>query len=179
MQPISVDVRVIAATNRELSSAIKEGWFRGDLYYRLNVIPIRLPPLRERKEEVPVLGRFFLRRFAAETKKNFSGISKEAEAWLLAYDWPGNVRELANVIERAVVLGQGPQVTARDLSPRSESPLSSSFNRRAVVSSCSRRCEGGGYSPCACFHPRQSRRRCKNSRFAQNASVEPDEVAAD
>ena len=124
-QPIPVDVRVIAATNRDLSSAIKAGRFREDLYYRLNVIPLQLPALRERKEDVPVLAQFFLRRFAGETKKNFSGIGKEAEEWLLAYDWPGNVRELANVIERAFVLGQGPEVTAHDLSPRTESPLTS------------------------------------------------------
>jgi DNA-binding NtrC family response regulator len=119
-QPIPVDVRVIAATNRELSSAIKEGRFREDLYYRLHVIPIQLPPLRERKEDVAVLARFFLRRFAADTKKNFSGITKEAEAWLITYGWPGNVRELANVIERAVVLGQGTNLSIDDLSPRRE-----------------------------------------------------------
>jgi len=119
-QPIPVDVRVIAATNRELSGAIKDGRFREDLYYRLNVIPIQLPPLRQRKEDVLLLAHFFLRRFAGETKKTFSGISKEAETWLLAYDWPGNVRELANVVERAVVLGQGPEVTVADLSPRRE-----------------------------------------------------------
>ena len=124
-QPIPVDVRVIAATNRELSGAIKDGRFREDLYYRLNVIPIQLPPLRQRKEDVLLLAHFFLRRFAGETKKTFSGISKEAEAWLLAYDWPGNVRELANVIERAVVLGQGPEVTVADLSPRGESTVPS------------------------------------------------------
>lgn len=124
-QPIPVDVRVIAATNRELSSAIKEGRFREDLYYRLNVIPIQLPPLRERNEDVSVLARFFLRRFAAETKKDFSGITKEAEAWLVTYDWPGNVRELANVIERAVVLGRGPEVARDDLLSRTESTRSS------------------------------------------------------
>jgi DNA-binding NtrC family response regulator len=122
-QAIPVDVRVIAATNRELSNAIKQGRFREDLYYRLNVIPIHLPPLRERKDDIPVLAQFFLRRFAAETKKNFSAISKEAEAWLLAYDWPGNVRELANIIERAVVLGQGPEITVTDLSPSGASTL--------------------------------------------------------
>jgi len=116
-QAIPVDVRVIAATNQELSNAIKQGRFREDLYYRLNVIPIHLPPLRERKDDIPVLAQFFLRRFAAETKKKFSALSKEAEAWLLAYDWPGNVRELANIIERAVVLGQGPEITVTDLSP--------------------------------------------------------------
>ena len=122
-QAIPVDVRVIAATNRELSSAIKDGRFREDLYSRLNVIPIQLPPLRQRKEDISLLAHFFLRRFAAETKKKFSGISKEAETWLLTYDWPGNVRELANVIERAVVLGQGPEVTVADLSPRRESTV--------------------------------------------------------
>ena len=124
-QPIPVDVRVIAATNRELSGAIKDGRFREDLYYRLNVIPIQLPPLQQRKEDVALLAHFFLRRFVAETKKTFSGISKEAETWLLAYDWPGNVRELANVVERAVVLGQGPEVTVADLSPRGESTVPS------------------------------------------------------
>ena len=82
------------------------------------MIPISLPPLRERKEDIPVLVQFFLRRFALETKKNFTGLAEEAEARLIAYDWPGNVRELANVIERAVVLGQGPNVTLPDLSPR-------------------------------------------------------------
>jgi DNA-binding NtrC family response regulator len=117
-QPIHVDVRVIAATNRDLSSAIKEGRFRADLVYRLNVIPISLPPLRERREDIPVLAQYFLRRFALETKKNFTGITAEAEARLVAYAWPGNVRELANVIERAAVLGQGPEITLDDLAPR-------------------------------------------------------------
>jgi DNA-binding NtrC family response regulator len=114
-QQMRVDVRVIAATNRDLVSARKEGRFREDLYYRLNVIPIVLPPLRERKEDISILARYFLRRAAGETKKNFAAISEEAEAMLVAYEWPGNVRELANVIERAVVLGQGPDITVRDL----------------------------------------------------------------
>lgn len=114
-QPISVDVRVIAATSRDLSSAMKEGRFREDLYFRLNVIPISLPPLRERTEDIPVLAQYFVRRFAAETKKIFSGITAEAEAKLVAYPWPGNVRELANVIERAAVLGDGPEITGEDL----------------------------------------------------------------
>ncbi|MGB7949195.1 MAG: sigma 54-interacting transcriptional regulator, partial [Candidatus Binatia bacterium] len=117
-QAIHVDVRVIAATNRDLSSSIKEGRFREDLYYRLNVIPISLPPLRERREDIPVLAKYFCRRFATETKKTFAGITAEAEARLVAYAWPGNVRELANVIERAAVLGQGSEMTLEDLSPR-------------------------------------------------------------
>ena len=115
-QQIRVDVRVIAATNRDLTSAMREGRFREDLYYRLNVIPIALPPLRERREDIPVLAKYFLRRTAAETKKILAGISQDAEAMFVAYEWPGNVRELANVIERAVVLGQGPDITIRDLS---------------------------------------------------------------
>jgi two-component system response regulator AtoC len=116
-QPIPVDVRVIAATNRDLASAIKESRFREDLFYRLNVIPIALPLLRERKEDIPVLAEYFLRRTAAETKKNVIGISEDAQAMLVAYEWPGNVRELANVIERAVVLGQGPEISTYDLHP--------------------------------------------------------------
>ena len=114
-QQIRVDVRVIAATNRDLTSVMREGHFREDLYYRLNVIPIALPPLRERKEDIPVLAKYFLRRTAAETKKHLTGISEEAAAMLVAHEWPGNVRELANVIERAVVLGQGPEITEDDL----------------------------------------------------------------
>jgi two-component system, NtrC family, response regulator AtoC len=114
-EPIHVDIRVIAATNRDLSGAVKEGRFREDLFYRLNVIPIRLPPLRDRKEDIPVLANYFLKRVAAETKKNVVGLAPDAEARLVAYPWPGNVRELANVIERAVVLGQGADVTLTDL----------------------------------------------------------------
>ncbi len=115
---IHVDVRIIAATNRDLERAVKDGGFREDLFYRLNVVPIHLPPLRERKEEIPALARYFVERFSKETKKNFREIATEAMEKLLAYDWPGNVRELANVIERAVVLGHGPKMTIRDLSPR-------------------------------------------------------------
>jgi DNA-binding NtrC family response regulator len=94
---------------------MKDGRFREDLYYRLNVIPISLPPLRERKEDISVLTQYFWRRFAAETKKTFAGITADAEAKLVSYPWPGNVRELANVIERAAVLGEGPEITGEDL----------------------------------------------------------------
>ena len=117
-RPISVDVRIIAATNRDLDIAVKEGKFREDLYHRLNVIPITLPPLRERRDDIPELAAFFLDRFSRETKKRFTTIAPAAQDRLLAYGWPGNVRELANVIERAVVLGRGPAVTPQDLPPR-------------------------------------------------------------
>jgi DNA-binding NtrC family response regulator len=118
-KPIRVDVRIIAATNRNLGAAVKEGRFREDLYHRLNVIPITLPPLRERKDDIPVLANYFLRRVSAEAKKNFAAITQEALDKLLAYSWPGNVRELANVIERGVVLSQGPKLTLNDFPPRS------------------------------------------------------------
>ncbi len=117
-KPIHVDIRIIAATNRDLDGAVKEGRFREDLYHRLNVIPITLPPLRERKEDIPALADFFMRRFSKEAKKHFVAMAKEVEEKLLVYDWPGNVRELANVIERAVVLGQSPKIALQDLPPR-------------------------------------------------------------
>jgi DNA-binding NtrC family response regulator len=120
--PIHVDVRIIGATNRDLDGAVKRGNFREDLYYRLNVVPITLPPLRERKEDIIDLARFFMQRFSKGAKKNFTEITHEAQERLLAYDWPGNVRELANVMERAIVLGQGPRVTLQDLSPRIVGP---------------------------------------------------------
>ena len=115
---IHVDVRIVAATNRDIEAAVREGRFREDLYYRLNVIPVVLPPLRERKEDIPELARFFMRRFAADTKKTFTDITREADDKLASHAWPGNVRELANVIERAVVLGPGPKLTAGDLPTR-------------------------------------------------------------
>ncbi len=115
ISPISVDVRVIAATNRDLAAAVKDGMFRNDLYHRLNVVPIVLPPLRERKEEIPTLAQFFLRKFSTATGRKMSEISKDAWEKIMAYDWPGNVRELANAIERAVVLGTGAKIEAREL----------------------------------------------------------------
>jgi DNA-binding NtrC family response regulator len=117
-EPIAVDLRIIAATNRALEQAVKNGAFREDLYYRLNVIAITLPPLRDRKEDIPLLADYFLERFSSETKKHFSGISADAQERLLAYPWPGNVRELANVVERAVVLGEGPKLTVHHLPAR-------------------------------------------------------------
>jgi DNA-binding NtrC family response regulator len=118
VRPIHVDVRIVAATNRDLDAAVKERRFREDLYHRLNVVPIILPHLRERREDIPVLAHHFLQRFAKEVKKDLSEISGEALGKLSAYDWPGNVRELANVIERAVVLGQGPEIAPHDLPAR-------------------------------------------------------------
>jgi DNA-binding NtrC family response regulator len=112
---IPVDVRIIAATNRDLEAAVREGRFREDLYYRIKVVPITLPPLRDRKEDIPGLVQYFIHRFARESKRGISRISDEALARLVSYDWPGNVRELANVIERAVVIGQPPVIQQEDL----------------------------------------------------------------
>jgi DNA-binding NtrC family response regulator len=117
-QRVAVDVRIIAATNRNLEQAMNMGLFREDLYHRLNVIPIVLPPLRERREDIPQLAAHFLHHFSAETKKKFSRISAEAQEKLLSYEWPGNVRELANVIERGVVLGDGAELVLNHLPAR-------------------------------------------------------------
>jgi len=118
VRPIHVDVRIIAATNRDLDAAVKEGRFREDLYHRLNVVPVMLPPLRQRTEDIPDLSHWFLQRYSLESKKNFSEIGEDVLKTLTAYHWPGNVRELANVIERAVVLGCGPRITLTDLPGR-------------------------------------------------------------
>src|SRR2546430_1804401 len=105
--PIAVDVRVLAATNRDLEAAVERGTFREDLFYRLNVFPIRLPPLRERVEDIPILVEYLVDRFAKQAGKTIRNIEKQTLQRLAAYDWPGNVRELQNVIERAVVLSEG------------------------------------------------------------------------
>jgi formate hydrogenlyase transcriptional activator len=105
--PITTDARVIAATNRDLSTAVAEGTFRSDLFYRLNVFPIELPPLRRRKEDIPILVEYFAARYAARFGKRFQHIEKAAMDRILDYAWPGNVRELQNVIERAVILSEG------------------------------------------------------------------------
>jgi two-component system response regulator AtoC len=114
-EPTKVDVRVISATNREIKEAVAKGQFREDLYYRLNVVNIELPPLRERREDIPLLAQLFLKKFTLENNKEISGFSAEATDFLLRYDWPGNVRELENAIERAIILAQKPVIGIDDL----------------------------------------------------------------
>jgi len=109
-EPIKVDVRVVTATNRDLELALNSGSFREDLYYRLNVIPIFLPPLRERREDIPLLIDHFIKRYSKMNHKTVFGISPEALEFCESYDWPGNVRELENAIENAVVLGEGEEI---------------------------------------------------------------------
>ncbi len=111
----SVNVRIIAATNRELEKEVAEGRFRSDLYYRLNVLPIRIPPLRERREDIPILAEFFLKKHSSETKKQLRGFTDDAMEALLAYAWPGNVRELENAVERSVVFSREDYVSAEAL----------------------------------------------------------------
>jgi two-component system, NtrC family, response regulator AtoC len=105
---IEIDVRVIAATNRNMQGAIRDGLFREDLYYRLNVFPINIPPLRERQEDIPVLAKFYLMRYNRSFSRNFQEISPEALKLMEAYDWPGNIREMKNVIERICIMHGGP-----------------------------------------------------------------------
>lgn len=114
-QPIEAEFRIIAATNKDLNHAIKEGIFREDLYYRLNVISFGMPSLRERKEDIPLLAEHFLYKFNQETNKEIDGFNREAIDEMMLYEWPGNVRELENAVERAVVVGKGRKIIPDDL----------------------------------------------------------------
>jgi DNA-binding NtrC family response regulator len=122
---LKVDVRLVAATNRDLRAALEEGTFRQDLYYRLNVVPIDIPPLRDHKEDIPDLVNLFIERFAREAGKDIGGISADALAALTAFHWPGNVRELENIIERGVALSNGGELQLSDIhldSTRTKAP---------------------------------------------------------
>jgi DNA-binding NtrC family response regulator len=122
---LKVDVRLVAATNRDLRAALEEGTFRQDLYYRLNVVPIDIPPLRDHKEDIPDLVNLFVERFAREAGKDIGGVSPDALAALMAFHWPGNVRELENIIERGVALSNGGVLQASDIhldSTRTKAP---------------------------------------------------------
>src|SRR5512132_3263074 len=112
---IKVDVRLIAATNRDLSSMVATGQFREDLYYRLNVVAIEMPPLRERKDDIVPLANSFIRRFSGELKKKIDGLDADAQKLLMRYNWPGNIRELENTIERAMLLAEGRAISSDDL----------------------------------------------------------------
>jgi transcriptional regulator with PAS, ATPase and Fis domain len=114
-QPIRVDVRILAATNRDLEIAISAGAFRMDLYYRLNVVSLEMPPLRDRREDIPMLARYFAAKHGKRVTRKLAGLDPEALARLEAYDWPGNVRELENAIERAIVLGTTELIIPEDL----------------------------------------------------------------
>ncbi|MDR2501116.1 MAG: sigma 54-interacting transcriptional regulator [Treponema sp.] len=114
-ETIQVDVRILAATNKDIESLVEKGEFRGDLYYRLNVLPLYIPPLRQRLEDIPALAEFFLKKALKKTKKDIEGFSHDAMEFMLSYSWPGNIRELENCIERACVIGQDRRIQRRDL----------------------------------------------------------------
>jgi transcriptional regulator with PAS, ATPase and Fis domain len=114
---IDVDVRVISATNRNLAEAIKSGQFREDLFYRLNVFPILVPPLRERREDIPVLAAFYLEKYSRDFSRGFQGIDPAATRLLEGYHWPGNIRELKNIIEKICIIHQGPLLLPTHLPP--------------------------------------------------------------
>jgi Nif-specific regulatory protein len=130
---IKVDVRMIAATNRDLKKAIEAGRFREDLYYRLNVVSIPMPPLRERREDIPLLASFFVAEYSRKCKRRVTGISAEARRLICAYDWPGNVRQLENAIERAVVLGATELIAAEDLPEVICEPRESELEREGQI----------------------------------------------
>jgi Nif-specific regulatory protein len=114
-QSIRVDIRLLAATNKNLDQAIESGEFRQDLFYRLNVVAFEMPALRDRKEDIPLLARYFAEKYGNKCNRRMEGISADARACLIEYDWPGNVRELENTIERAVVLGTTELILQEDL----------------------------------------------------------------
>jgi Nif-specific regulatory protein len=114
-RPIKVDIRLIAASNRNLDEAVRQNLFRQDLYFRLNVVSVTLPPLRDRREDISLLATYFIQKYSRESKRPVAGISRQALALLMQYDWPGNVRELQNALERAVVLGSSDHIRPEDL----------------------------------------------------------------
>ncbi len=136
-QTLRVNVRMVAATHRDLNKMVEEESFRQDLFFRLSVVPVELPPLRERTEDIPALADFFLQHYCTKNKKDIKGFHPQALVLLVRYSWPGNVRELENTIERAVILCLGEQITPRELPPQM---LPEDFQQVAVSSSSS----GGG-----------------------------------
>jgi two-component system, NtrC family, response regulator AtoC len=117
IKTIKVDVRLVTATNRDLAQEIASGGFREDLFYRLNVVPLHIPPLRERREDVPLLASHFIAKFNDRLKKAITGIAPEAVQRLIAYNWPGNIRELENLMERTILFCEGPEIRVEDLPP--------------------------------------------------------------
>jgi formate hydrogenlyase transcriptional activator len=132
--PVEVDVRVIAATNRDLSAAVKEGTFRRDMFYRLNVFPIRLPALRERLEDIPTLVDHLMRRYAAKAGKSVVRVARRTIEALQSYEWPGNIRELQNIVERAVILSQDGTLTVDESWVRLDTPRAGAAGNRLSAS---------------------------------------------
>src|SRR6267143_1714903 len=152
---IHVDVRVIAATNRDLTAAVADGTFRQDLFYRLNVFPIEVPPLRDRREDIPMLAEYFIGRYARKAGKAFRRVSKRSLDHLQSYPWPGNIRELQNVIERSVIVSDTDQFVVDEswlsAAPQVESRLGLSstlaVHEKAIIEDALRACEGRVFGP--------------------------------
>ena len=173
-EEVDADIRIIAATNRDLSKMVAEGQFREDLFYRINVIPVRLPPLRERLDDIPLLAEHFVAKFAEQMKKPITGISGAALARLRDYAWPGNIRELENAMERAVALERTPSILPDSLPEqlRAERPRRPTCRRRgrarraspegASISSSTSRTSSASTSPRPCAGPAASRSRPPN-----------------
>lgn len=132
-KPIKIDVRIISATNRDLLALIGSGAFREDLYFRLNVININIPPLRERREDIPALTRVYIEHFNRKFQKNIKGVTEKAKDMLLSYDWPGNVRELMNILERTILMSQGEWITDDLLRPYFDQVKIKSSSRDAIM----------------------------------------------
>jgi two-component system response regulator PilR (NtrC family) len=132
LEEVQADIRVIAATNQDLTRLVAEGRFREDLFYRINVIPVTLPPLRERREDIPLLADHFLAKYSEQMGKSISGISHDAMQWLVRHDWPGNIRELENVIERAVALETTPAILSDSLPPTIRGEAAATGNMQAM-----------------------------------------------
>jgi len=132
--PVSVDVRIVAATNRDLAQMVKDGEFREDLYYRLAVVPLKLPPLRERREDIPVLAQHFLEMLARDMSRHAPALGEESLRLMLAYDWPGNIRELKNAMERAILLNRSGTIEPFDLPPAILAPARGSSGEPASAS---------------------------------------------
>src|SRR5246127_3880823 len=157
-RPIRVDVRVIAATNRDLQAAISAGSFRGDLFYRLNVFPIEIPPLRDRRDDIPMLVEYFIDRFARKAGKSIRGLNKKTLDLLQSYAWPGNIRELQNVIERSVIVCESENLSVDEswlsrqpLAPEPKSPLDLSHKlatqEKEMIEAALRESEGRVFGP--------------------------------
>lgn len=128
-----MDLRLVAATNQDLRSAVREGRFREDLYYRLNVIALRVPPLRERRDDIPLLAEHFLRFFGERNGRHLAGFARPAAEALVRYDWPGNVRELENCVRHALAVTAGPLIELRDLPHELRSMEPARANRRTLT----------------------------------------------
>jgi two-component system NtrC family response regulator len=139
--PLKANARIVAATNRDLEAMVREGTFRQDLFYRLNVVSIRIPPLRDRREDIPPLAELFVRRFASENNKRIAGISREAMDTLMKYSYPGNVRELENIIQQSVVLSRGETIMVNDLPVRVNEGIQHSGSWQSATASFTEKVE--------------------------------------